>query len=257
MLQVVILIYIACAGLLGAVNGSSALPIPFISNASHGTFLADLANWANPWQPVVLPILSTVLPLLEALARSSTPWKWVAIQSCLDEFARAVYSSRDHQNDFEYQHRATIYRVQYGCVAMLKPPWHKYFVPIARSGTVTKNTRSIFRFSDHPNDMEGVVGQAWCMNGRWVEIKDVPTPHPTMTDKEKQDYFNLVRVPVDKAIEMNYNAKAYAAISIELNGKRWGVLILDSTNTVIPKNNAYKHAFRVFISAISPILGTI
>jgi hypothetical protein len=221
------------------------------------TGLQGLSVWHTNWGPAVLVIAVAALTLVETYQRFNDPWKWKAIQSCLDGFSEVVYADSLYQDGFEHEHRITIFRLQRGCIKLLKPCTRKWFVPIARSGSLKKETRSIFRFSDNPEQIEGIVGRAWCKPRKWYQASDIPILTQSMAEHQKEDYVNKTNYPVDKALAKRYNARSYAAITMELRGRLWGVLVLDSTCERIPNMESaktYAKYFRLFICSVTPLL---
>ena len=222
-----------------------------------GSSLKNFSSWHTNWGPAVIVIAVATLTLVETYQRFNDPWKWKAIQSCLDGFSEVIYSSSQYQDGFEHEHRITIFRLQHGCFKLLKPCTAKWFVPIARSGSLKKETRSIFQFSDNPNQIEGVVGLAWCQPRRWYQTFAIPALSDSMTDQQKSEYEQKTNYPVDKALLKGYSARSYAAITMEVRGKLWGALVLDSTCDRIPNMESAKtfaKYFRVFISSVTPLL---
>lgn len=237
-------------------SGRSAIPdISFLSDSAI-KWMIMASELAGYWQNIVTSVAVVLIGALGALASGIDPWKWRVVQSCLDEFRDSVFASKSHKNDFNYSHRVTLFRLQNGCIRMFKPWWRKWLVPIARSGTVTKATKSIFRFSDNPNEIEGVVGKAWCLTG-WYIVEDLPLPSADMSLEQKADYYTKTNITVDTAIKMNYTARSYAATKVEVKGKPWGVLVLDSAKEKIPITSKLNPPFRLLASAVSPILESI
>jgi len=144
-----------------------------------------------------------VIALLDNKLRSLDPWKWKAIQSCLDEFRDQVFDGTDHAEDLNFKHRVTLYRLQNGSLKMLQPLWQRWLVPVARSGIITKRTRSIFRLPDNPNKIEGVVVQAFLKKGIWLRAEEVPELRHDMTESDKRAYRDKTSISVDKALKMN------------------------------------------------------
>jgi hypothetical protein len=219
--------------------------------------LQKFDSWHTSWGPAVIVIAVGALTVVEIYRRFNDPWKWKAIQSCLDGLSQVVFAGAPYQDGFEHEHRITIFRLQRGCLQLLKPCTERWFVPIARSGSLKKKTRSIFRYSDDPKCIEGIVGRAWCQRGRWYHASHIPELSSSMTPQAEADYVNKTNYSVDKARAKRYDARSYAAITMELRGNLWGVLVLDSTCDTTPNMQAAKTFamyFRLFISSVTPLL---
>jgi hypothetical protein len=219
--------------------------------------LQEFASWHTNWGPAVIVIAVGALTVIEAYRRFNDPWKWKAIQSCLDGLSQVVFAGAPYQDGFEHEHRITTFRLQRGCLQLLKPCTERWFVPIARSGSLKKKTRSIFRYSDNPKCIEGIVGRAWCQPGKWYQPSHIPELSSSMTPQAEADYVNKTNYSIDKARAKRYDARSYAAITMELRGNLWGVLVLDSTCDTTPNMKAAKtfaKYFRLFISSVTPLL---
>ena len=255
-IQIFLFLLICLIAIAGSVDKVSER-LSFLSPNAKECILSA-SRFIHIWQEIAIPTISVLIALLDNTVRSLDPWKWKAIQSCLDEFRDQVFDGQDHAEDLNFKHRVTLYRLQNGSLKMLKTVWQKWLVPVARSGIITKRTSSIFCLPDNPSKIEGVVAQAFLKKeGIWLREEDVPELSPNMTDSDKQAYRVKTRISVDKALMMNYRAKSYAAIRMEVNGKPWGVLVLDSENSRMPSPPELTRMFRLLTSAIAPILEAI
>jgi len=103
--------------------------------------LQGFASWHANWGPAVIVIAVAALTIIEAYRRFNDPWKWKAIQSCLDGLSQVVFAGAPYQDGFEHEHRITIFRLKHGCLQLLKPCTERWFVPIARSGSLKKKNK--------------------------------------------------------------------------------------------------------------------
>ena len=221
-------------------------------------YIEKLSQLASIWQSLIIGIATASIGFLDISVRSLDPWKWKVIQECLDAFCSEVFAGSDHDEDLNYKHRVTLYRLQSGSIRMIKPFWQKWLIPVARSGIITKRTKSIFRLHDNPRRIEGVVVQAFLKKkGQWLTVEDVPELMEAMTEAEKSIYRDKTNISFDKAIKMKYTARSYAAVRMEINGKPWGVLVLDSVYCKMPSDSKLKPLFCLLASTICPILEAI
>ncbi len=215
-----------------------------------------ISKLMNQWQAWLVPLLTFLSQVCGSTASKFDTWKWSAIDKSLEGFSNEVFA--DHADDPESAHRVTLFRLQNGCIRMLRPPWNKYLVPIARSGTTTKRTRSIFQVHDEKGKIVGIAPKAWqARNGTWVWAEDIPALSEDMTEEEKREYYDKTGTTVAVGLKMSYDARSYAAIRMVVGGKHWGVLVLDSASTRIPEHENVNKMFHVLATGISPILEVI
>jgi hypothetical protein len=253
--------YLFALAMIIIVMASSAISfqqwLGFLSYSAKQN-LIGISMFSNTWQPVFLPILASCYSFFGKVAGGLDVLKWESVQSSLDGFRDEVFSEQVHIRDLNYKHRVTLFRLQGGSIKLLKPCWEKWLIPVARSGIITKRTKSIFRLHDNKNMIEGVVVQAFlARGGGWVWVEDVPAISEGMTHEEHQTYHDKTKISVDKARRMGYDARSYAAVKMEVRGKPWGVLVLDSAHSKLPSESKVNTLFRVLASALEPTLGAI
>jgi hypothetical protein len=250
------LLVLAVFGLVVMDSGGSFFSkAPFLREETQH-LLQKMSIHADYWQGIVTPIALLLVGLLERLVSGLNPWKRKVIQSCLDEFRDRVFAGNSHKYDPSYSHTVTLFRLQNGCIRMGKM-WHeKWLVPVARSGAIRKTTTSIFWLSDDPLKIEGVAGKAWTLPS-WYFAEDLSQPSMELSQAEREEYYTKTNITVDKALSRNYNARSYGAIKVEVKGKPWGVLVLDSTKEKLPKKVKINPHFKLLVSAISPVLESL
>jgi hypothetical protein len=214
----------------------------------------QLSKWKT-WLPIIEPIGFYVqneawwlLLLLSGLAGISKfacayigePWVWKTIQTTLDELQSHAFKQNA---DPLHHHRVTLFKHKQFRFRV-KPwrskfwPWGKYrwplsgwLVPVARSGYTTQKTKTVFLAPDDADAAEGVAGQAWCCN--WmIPVSGLPDLYANQTTENIEAYAKSTWLRSDLVkmrLVNNYAmARSYLGIPIEVKGRRWGVLVLDS-----------------------------
>jgi len=89
----------------------------------------------------------------------------------------------------------------------------------------------VFLAPDDADAAEGVAGLAWSCN-KMIPVSELPDLYADQTDENIRVYAtrtwlspDLVKKRLNKRYAM---ARSYLGIPIEVKGKRWGVLVLDS-----------------------------
>ncbi len=203
-----------------------------------------VTNVLNQWS---LPIYAVVVLLFVygLIAKSAgDPWVWEKIQYLLDGMRARVYAGREQ--DRLDEHRITLFKRRAFVLRIRRPgapwywpygksctPWAGWLVPVLRSGHTSQSTKSVFVAprGDTSHEVDGVVGQAWSRN-QSVIVGDLAEMTPNSSDAEIEEYSR--RTFCDKAIVSKYFSqgrtppRSIGAIPIEVQGKIWGALVLDS-----------------------------
>jgi GAF domain-containing protein len=114
---------------------------------------------------------------------------------------------------------------------------------------------SIFLAPDDADFAEGVAGQTWASNSR-VEVRDLPcldvtSPAHDITEYAKQAWVSedwVRRSLVEKTLP-----QSLFGIPIEVRGRLWGVLVLDSR---LPQGVKLNRAGKL-ISTLAVVLGRL
>jgi hypothetical protein len=152
----------------------------------------------------------------------------------LDEYRREFF---DKQPGIDGQprhfHRITLYRYAWHwCFRGL--PWSGWLVPVARSGHTSRSGLPTFKAPiNKPDDAEGIAGQAW-VNWGTVTLSDLPDMHEnTPSDESVAEYARQAWVS-EKWLRRRIgtsgrsNARSFLGIPVDVKGKKWGVLVVDS-----------------------------
>lgn len=214
-----------------------------ISASLSASLRADPKHLTGGWQIFSPPlawiqdrawILLIAVGLFLALSTSvrkivGPPWVWDAIHSYLDSFRE--YAFPDQPGDMLHEHRVTLFKYVRWHWCLKKWPWSGWLVPVERSGHTTRRTSASFRAPDDANEAEGVAGATWASKLA-VPVVDLPdlSAEPSADDVAQYARKTFVSKEwVEAYIRRGRPlARAFLGIPVELGGKRWGVIVLDS-----------------------------
>ena len=148
---------------------------------------------------------------------SKAPYK-----SALDILRDALF--KNIPADEMFHHRATLFK------ANRRETKLKFF---CRSGTqYQRNVQSFQINNDSEMQNEGIAGQAWFKDAT-LNYSDLPEISSEWRDDDDtcKEYAKAGHLPLGKAKRLNVKSRSIAATPIRnLDGKRWGVLVVDSRN---------------------------
>ncbi len=186
----------------------------------------------NAW--IYVPILIVLAWLVGQLkARVGDPATWDELQKVLTDFRNGVFS--DAGSGYEAHRRATFFKYTRWSIGWGKP-WGRSLVAVLRSGTTTHECSTAFSVSR--DSFEGIAGRAW-VSERVVYIENLPDMQATnCTDEQRKSYAAATHVTVERILKKPPQAQSFYATRVEVAGKAWGVLVLDSKQPTINKRRA-------------------
>lgn len=251
---------------LGKTQIAAAIAVTFFAamlkaDPTHFGQLGPAVIWIQNWAwlvAVVGPMLVAVLQF--ARKRFGNPWAWEAIQKILDEFSNEVFKDSKDPDDY---HRVTLFKHRKWCWAWKPKNLKNWLVAEARSGHLTKDKIRRFRAPDDGEACQGVVGFAW-RHRDWVRVpeddKSLPVLGSEASPADIDEYANRCKVePVWVRGQLSKGrplAKSYAALRVQLKGKPWGVLVLDSRNAG-PIDKEKLDRFKAYGNLLTPLLERI
>ncbi len=179
----------------------------------------------------ILILIATLCLLAAGVFRRivGPPWVWAAIHRQLDIFQEYAFS--EQMGDLLHDHRVTLFKHVRWKWCFRKWPWSGWLVPVERSGHTTRRTNVIFRAPDDANRAEGVAGIAWASRSA-VPVTELPDLSGNPSAGDVLQYANRTFVAVEWIEEYVKKgrplARSFIGIPVEVIGKRWGVLVLDS-----------------------------
>jgi len=242
--QIVLGVLVPCMAALGKVPKTTAEELGPVVD-----WLVDFCERHTEWSVVVAAALIGIAQVLRRCIGS--PKLWPTLHKVLDEFREDIFS--DIAGDPLHEHRVTLFkRVQWGChLPCLWRPWNGWLIPVIRSGHTTQSTSTVFPAPDAADKAQGVAGEAW--KGSFVWIEGLPDVAGNATDEDTRVFAETTCVPEKWVRKHRPNRRSYGGLLVEVRGKPWGVIVLDSTNPTGLKPGKRK-AFQNFAKNVGRIL---
>jgi hypothetical protein len=179
-------------------------------------------------------LCSVAIPWLRAWI--GPPWKWNAVDEALNSLHRELFHDVEG-GTLEHRHRVTLFK--YSRLGWRWPdrPWAGWLRPVARSGTSTRDTSAMFKVPAEPTKAEGVAGFAFRCGGQFAvpssEEPVLPRVFPGCKKKDLASYANRTMTNVAwierrLAVRSEELPRSYCGIPIDVGGRRWGVIVIDS-----------------------------
>ena len=198
----------------------------FVFFAKTGQFICllllatlPLLNFKNSKAYILLGVIAGAAFIGEEYINwiSKAPYK-----SALDILRDALF--KNMPPDEMFHHRATLFK------ANRRETKLKFF---CRSGTQYQRKVQPFQINnDNEMQNEGVAGQAWFKDTtlNYSDLPEIPSEWRDDDDTCKE-YAKAGHLPLSKTKLLNVKSRSIAATPIRnLDGKRWGVLVVDSRN---------------------------
>lgn len=225
--------------------------------SSFGSFEPIVISIQNiAW--IVAVVGPPMVGLLQVIRRKyGNPWAWEAIQKILDEFSKEVFGDSADPDDY---HRVTLFKHRQWCWAWSPSKVKGWLIAVARSGHLTKEKIRRFRAPDDGEACEGVAGYAWRVRD-WVRVPENEKPLPVLSamskETEIESYAKSCKVKTESVKLLIRRGKpaaqSFAALRVQLKGKPWGVLVLDSRNPG-PIDKSRLDRFKVYANLLTPLL---
>lgn len=223
-------------------------------------FALPVLLWLKPAASGTLPLLTAVIGAAEvAKKRLGSPVIWEAIHSMLDEFRSKVFPN----DPTDFEHRVTLFRHHCFAVSLKNKlsfiwPIYGWLTPVERSGERTQSASVLFSASkEKPKKAEGFAGLVWSTN-MCQSVNDLPGLTANSPEPDIKRYAQAVRCswkPMRRKIRSGKAfARSYWGIPIEVDGKLWGVLVIDSMKEQLQGKDDIKAAFAPFGTCISKLL---
>lgn len=183
---------------------------------------------------LVIPLLTIVAALSQIIkSRIGSSSKWQTVQYILDQYKDAIFEKHETaKDDPEHFHRVTLFKHVKWRWWFCKWPWTEWMVPVARSGHTT-HSRHIRRFrapANYPDDAEGIAGQVW-VRKKAIPVYNLPDLSQSAPHQDLETYARRAFVPIswlENRKDKPPNARSLLGIPLEVKGKVWGALVVDS-----------------------------
>jgi hypothetical protein len=206
-----------------------------MSGAFAGSLKADLQHvplgksvvaWLQQHAWLAAPVLFAIVPIIQAArTRLGPPWIKEVIHDLLDTFQEHVFA-READAPLHY-HRVTLFKYVRLRWAWCRWPWTGWLLPVVRSGHTTQKIHTAFRTPDNADRVEGIAGQTWARN-RVVMESGLPDLSGSPLSVHIAEYARQTGVAERWIRQRRPLARSYCGIPVEVKGKLWGVIVLDS-----------------------------
>jgi hypothetical protein len=100
-----------------------------------------------------------------------------------------------------------------------------------------------FLVTDDPNTSCGVAGMAWCSTGD-IYVPSLPNVHDgALKARAVKTYAKLTCVSEEWVRRKRPISRSFYAIKIRRKKEKWGVVVIDSTDQVLPQEEIAKVFF--------------
>lgn len=197
---------------------------------------------ANMWW--ILPFLLIVTPMIEGFRRwAERQVLWPLVKALLEDFRNSIYPD---SNDVPHEHRVTLFK--HSSWVFRKKTILEFGLGwvhiIVRTGHTTQNSRTIFRATNDPDKAQGVAGATWTIN-RLSYFEDLPDLSANPSEKAIATFAQKTSCPVEEIRRRKPRCRSLCGIPVEVKGRVWGVLVIDSRNSKLPKDLIQTHYYSV------------
>jgi len=204
-----------------------------------------------------LSLITAVIMATAAVAMKAigNPWVREAVQHVLDAMHEHGFGSEDGRELF--YDRVTLFRYRKYCWKFWRVgiPWGGFLIPYARSGHFFSNPSVIFRVPENCDDAQGVAGQAY-VSGATLVIQELPDVSKKVapTDSDYKTYAEKTWVADQWLREERSTARALLALRVVVNGKPWGVIVVDTRATTIPNETKIIASYTLVAKVLGELL---
>ncbi|MBV8214043.1 MAG: hypothetical protein JOZ08_12585 [Verrucomicrobia bacterium] len=177
---------------------------------------------------------------------------WGSIRFLLNEFHKLIFGKPSgaikSPTDTTHHKRVTLFQYKKRITFRDDGPtrhwyflgfdWSGWLIPVQRSGHTTRRTSTAFWAPDAADKVQGIAGVTWANNQRSVreDLPDISQNSSTEDLKKYADDSWLTVEWLEKKLVRKGSGwpRALYGIPVEVEGKLWGVIVLDSRDVKIP-----------------------
>ena len=228
----------------------------------HLPNLESAAKYLQGIAFLVLPLATIVVAVsaeLRRVVRSTATEK--VVKALLDDFLKEGFED----DDASTAHRVTLFKhtrfvLSPFCCLFGKNPYGGWLVPFERAGEFSLGTGvKFYAPKDDPEKFEGVVGYIFG-TGNCECIEGLPDIQNKVSESKIDKYATATGVTSlyvkNRLKRKKVMPRAFWGIPIEVGGRRWGVLLVDSFESRIPNSEELKKIFRQQAACYNAILET-
>ena len=232
------------AGIVWVTIGASIKTDP-----SRWQLVSDFLIWLQQYAWVTVPSLTVALGLMQLVRLMiGPPWIWDTVHYLLDRFQGYVFEG---ESGPLHHHRVTLFRYTRVRFWLCHWPWSGWLVPVERSGHTTRRSRTTFLAPDDADQAEGIAGQTWAQN-RVVVVNGLPDINENPPCDVLAEYARRTWIAEAWLQKQSQHARSFCGIPVEVKGKLWGVIVLDSRSPGVIDEEAIR-----FYSLIGRYLGKL
>ena len=186
---------------------------------------SDLLVWLQQWSWAGTSSMLVTVGLAQIGRKAIGPPRvWEAVHHLLDKFQEHVFRN---QGGPLHHHRVTLFKYVPYRLRFCRWPWDGWLIPVERSGHATRKTRTVFRVPDNADYVEGVAGQVWAGNAA-LTVDNLPDISDCLSDSDLETYAQQTWTSTSWLRKKQQYARFFCGIPVEVKGKLWGVMVLDS-----------------------------
>ncbi|SRR6266550_690036 len=180
------------------------------------------------------------------------PFVWETIHRLLHHVRDDVFGA--HADPVQH-HRVTLFKhVRWRWRWRFRedqPRRSGWLVPVERSGFTPWKTKVAFWVPPNdPDAAEGVAGRTW-VTQKPCEVSSLPDLRNAPIDQNFEDYAKRTWVSVEWLRREPPDARSFYGIPVEIGGKPWGVVVLDSRRPNLIKGDK---SFRLLATVLGKLL---
>ena len=186
------------------------------------------------------------------------PWAWDSVKVLLDEFREHVFYGKKSQV-FAHSDRVTLFKFgwRFRWCIFPTPDW---LFTVERSGHMTRRKRVWFRVKDDGHSLQGVAGETWG-KGSTILVEDLPLLRTGSQEHHFLDYAKKAFTEprkISKKIKANKTvARSLCGIIVEVSGRPWGVIVIDSANPKLVTQDEIEKFYQKNAKLLAKLLAVI
>jgi hypothetical protein len=209
-------------------------------------WLAGVIRFLNGEAWLLQPAAVAVGLVAQRLKKSvGEPKVWDTIKECLEKLRDEVFPP--DTGALQDEHRVTLFRHRRLCWAAVRSwTFVGILVPEERSGHRMRVTPTSFRAPKNaPHKAEGIAGRAWAKS-KVLVLSNLEPVSKTSRKQELRAYAKRTFVSegwLAKWLDRNegkLTPVSFCGIPVEVKGKPWGVIVLDSSSSDAVRDEDYQ-----------------
>lgn len=214
------------------------LPAEQVEILSQKNWLAAQL-FTNLWW--VMPLVLVLLPVTEAFRRwVEKQTLWPLVKAVLEDFKARLYPTS--KGDPAFAHRITLFRyckwtVRWRAIREMGLGWVRI---VERTGHTTQNSRTVFRAPNDPDRAEGMAGSTWVAN-QLLFVEHLPDLSASNWESKAPKYAADTKCSLEEIKRRRPKSRSMCGIPVEVKGRVWGVLVIDSRDSTLPRAEIEAH----------------